>query len=120
MILFILTTNTPASKNIVNDKSISALCIHQQLEFLTALIYIRQNIFIQQLLEKTTHPAARLRYHTQLVICTSITVQDDASLEGNHNFTVAITSTSLDPDAIRIPFSSLLILIQDDERKYFW
>ena len=51
--------------------------------------------------------------------CASITIQDDASLEGNHNFTVAITSTSLDPDAIGIPPSSLHILIRDDERKCF-
>ena len=53
--------------------------------------------------------------------CTDITIVNDASLEGHHNFSVEITSTTLSPNAVQIPSLPLLIQIQDDDRKcHLW
>lgn len=49
--------------------------------------------------------------------CNDITILNDTSLEGFHDFSVSIISTSLNPNVVEIPSQPLLIQIQDDERK---
>lgn len=49
--------------------------------------------------------------------CNNVTIINDTSLEGFHNFSVSITSTSLSSNVVEIPSQSLLVQIQDDERK---
>ena len=47
--------------------------------------------------------------------CTNITILDDVILEGYHNFSVEVISSSI--DTVIIPSLPVVIQIQDDDRK---
>ena len=50
--------------------------------------------------------------------CTSIPIRDDSALEGNHAFTVEITSAGCSPHAaVNATSSTTTVTIQDDESK---
>ena len=49
--------------------------------------------------------------------CTDVAIVDDASLEGFHNFSVGVESTSLDTSVVSVSSELYLILIQDNERR---
>ena len=51
-------------------------------------------------------------------VCTDIMILDDTSLEGFHGFSVEVTSTTLNANALTLPSLPLSIRIQDDERKF--
>ena len=51
-------------------------------------------------------------------VCTDIMILDDTSLEGFHSFSVEITSTTLNINALALPSLPLSIRIQDDERTF--
>ena len=47
--------------------------------------------------------------------CANLTVIDDTSLEGFHNFSVGVASTSLNTSILSVPSDLVMIQIQDDE-----
>ena len=49
--------------------------------------------------------------------CPSISIQDDAFLEGNQMLSVAVSSTNLNPNSIEIAMPRVVIIILDDEGK---
>ena len=49
--------------------------------------------------------------------CANVTIIDDTSLEGFHNFSVGIASTSLDTSVLAVTPDQVMIEIQDDERE---
>ena len=48
--------------------------------------------------------------------CANITIIDDTSLEGSHDFSVGIVSTSLETSVLAINSEPVVVEIQDDER----
>ena len=48
--------------------------------------------------------------------CANVAIIDDTSLEGFHNFSVGVESTSLDTTAVSVPSAELLMIqLEDDE-----
>ena len=49
--------------------------------------------------------------------CANITIIDDTSLEGSHDFSVGIVSASLNNSVLGVNSEPVVVEIQDDERE---
>ena len=87
------------------------------------LVYIAPLLFIFTVIgEDYIPPEPFVTVHSigsSIEACTNINITDDNNLEGYHEFSIEVMSTSINPSAIELPIHPVLIRIQDDERKHF-
>ena len=92
------------------------------LVYIAPLLFISRNLIFTVIGEDYIPPEPFVTVHSigsSIEACTNINITDDNNLEGYHEFSIEVMSTSINPSAIELPIHPVLIRIQDDERKHF-